>query len=634
MPLSRDRRNIIATFGAVVLTVSSLVASPAARPSPKNPDARRVCRLEVWIEGRLEELQTKLVSLEGPSDAVEGTASSLRLCDLVDRAPVGRILRRLEWRTERHLRALEARVQMLEGGTDDSGSGRGRPRIARPSAPIPKTDAAIFRAAKRLERKFRRRARSLEQRVTALESVSEWSGTAGTAGVTCPAGATVVDVGDSVQRAINLSARGASLCIRAGVHRLTAPLQPRDGQTLTFESGATLNGSRVVTNWTPEGSYWVSDGHTQDLSNPSFSSVLQCPEKPGACVYEDLFMDGVPLTHVLSLSELGPGEVYFDKAADRMYIAQDPTGHTLEATVVTYGITSDADDVTLRGATIEKVGWMGLRVAGDRWTVERNEIRYAHVTGLRILGDDHTVRANYIHHNGNTGVVATDGARLLFEGNEIAYNNYLHFGSKPVPHHEGGVKVLNTSGMIVRGNYSHHNDGDGWWFDTDNIDVLVEGNVLADNTRYGLFYEVSWDARITDNDFLRNGTGEGWQGSGVRISTSANVEIAHNRFEDNRYSTLFATWQDRGGGRYGTFEVTNLHVLDNVFIMREGWVGSPRGNEAIASAEANNRFEGNDYIVPDEDASWWTWPPGEFRDWDEWGALGFDETGTLEEPWG
>ncbi len=329
------------------------------------------------------------------------------------------------------------------------------------------------------------------------------------------------------------------------------------------------------------------------------------------------------------MSALGKGKVFFDKAADRMYVMEDPTGHRMEATVLTSGIESSAPGVTIRGATIEKVGWLGIKVSGAGSTIEDCEVRYAHATGLRLTGNDLVVRRNYLHHNGNTGIVATDGARLLVESNEVAFNNYLHFGSKPVPYHEGGAKFLRTANVTLRGNYSHDNDGDGWWFDTDNISVLVEDNVFEANTRYGFFYEVSYAAVIRNNVFRRNATDPTWMGSGLRIASSRDVEVVGNRFDHNRFSTLSVNWADRGSGSFGEHELTNLYVHDNEFLLDQGWIGSPYGLEDITTASANNRFQSNRYVVPSTARSWWMWGPGKLIGWSKWNSFGFDLDGSV-----
>jgi hypothetical protein len=454
----------------------------------------------------------------------------------------------------------------------------------------------------------------------------------GPGAVTCPAGARTLRPRDDLQQALLAAGPGASFCFAPGTYRLEVPLRPLDDQTLSFRRGAILSGAAVVPSWRRQGPYWVATGQAQDLSSAPWLAAHRCVDNPPACVYEDLFRDGEPLAHALGLGELGPAEVYFDAGADAMYVTEDPAGHLMEATVATMAIDSAASGVTIRGATIEKVAWYGVKASGDRWTIEDSTISYSHGAGLRLSGDGHAVVRNAVHHNGNTGMVVGPSDDVAVVANRLAYNNYLHFGARPVAHHEGGTKFLRTSHVTVRGNYSHHNDGDGWWFDWDNVDVTVEDNVFASNARYGLFYEASFDAVVRGNVFRRNGTDPAWDGGGMRVSTSKNVEIAGNRFAGNRNSTLWINWADRGSDTHGTFETTGLSVHDNVFRMTTGWFGATQGLDRLGAPSSNNRFERNVYVVPDASASWWSWLPGGFRDWARWQATGFDLEGAVVVP--
>lgn len=454
-----------------------------------------------------------------------------------------------------------------------------------------------------------------------------WSGNAGPDNVVCPAESSRIE--GSLAQEVVAAGPGASLCIARGEYRLDAPIVPQEGQTLTFEPGAVLTGAQVLDQWERDGSTWVIGGQSQSFSDAPFLSGHICRADPTDCVFEDVFLNDKPLDHVASLSEVGPGKVFFDKDADRIYLGEDPLGQEVEATTLTIAIESDADAVTVRGATVEKVGWMGIRALGDGWTIAQNEIRYSHSTGLRVVGDGHTVRRNFVHHNGNAGIVATNGKDLLFEKNEIARNNYVGFGMKAIPIHEGGAKFLLVSDVVIRDNYSHHNDGDGWWFDANNVDILVEDNIFSQNTRFGLFYEVSWRAVIRNNIFRRNGTDPDWHGSGVRVSTSSDVEIFNNLFELNKYSTFFVNATSRGSGLFGPFRTKNLYVHDNLFKMDEGWVGSPWGKVEIADARMNNRFESNTYLVSDLEREWWMWRPRGSLAWSDWQALGFDAEGRI-----
>jgi hypothetical protein len=354
---------------------------------------------------------------------------------------------------------------------------------------------------------------------------------------------------------------------------------------------------------------------------------VPCEPNPAACEYEDLFMDNVPLVRVLSQSRLGPGKFYFDEATDKMYIVDNPVGHKLEAPVTSTALEAGGQNVTVRGATIEKFGVNGIVTSGGAgWLVERNEIRYVHSHGLRVFGAS-KVMNNYIHHSGNMGIFGS-GANLVFDTNHLAYNNYLNFGKASGMWHAGATKIVRSDGTVVRNNWSHDNIGDGWWFDWDNINTVVEGNVFENNSRFGLFYEASFAAKIFGNKLIGNGESRKWSGAGLWINTSKNVEVYNNTFSGNRYSTLALVWSDRGtSSLYGARQLSNLYVHDNVFKMTEGFVGVPYGVPAIYSS--NNRFANNTYIVPDPSAKWWWWE-GSMKDFPAWKNYGHDATGTVK----
>jgi hypothetical protein len=443
------------------------------------------------------------------------------------------------------------------------------------------------------------------------------------AGAKCPRRAVVVGSAESVQAAIDAHRPRTTFCIRRGERRLDRSIRPKSGNTLVFEEGSILNGSIPVTNWVREGGRWVATGMTHSF--PS-SDQVPCELNPAACEYEDLFMDDRPLVRVLNMAELEPGKFLFDEAADKIYIAEDPEGHKMEVPVIAHAIQAfNAEDVTVRGATIEKFGVHGI-IGTEGWKVEGNEIRWVHSHGLRVFGRT-LVQRNYIHHTGNMGIFG-GGEGLVFEGNHLAYNNYLNFGREDGAWHAGAAKIVAGDSTIVRGNWSHDNIGDGWWFDSDNINTVVENNLFESNTRFGLFYEVSFRAVVRNNEFIDNGTNGRWGGAGVWISNSQDVRIHNNLFSDNAYSALSMSWVDRGSSPvYGPYEVANVFVHDNVIRMTEGFVGVAYGDEAIYSA--NNRFEGNRYVVTDPDGRWWRWQD-EAKTWKQWQSLGFDTTGSVD----
>ena len=77
----------------------------------------------------------------------------------------------------------------------------------------------------------------------------------------CPSGAVAVTPGRSIQTAVNQAGPNAVFCLKKGIHRAQA-VRPRAGQSFYGEGETVLNGSRLLTDFRREGSYWVANSQT------------------------------------------------------------------------------------------------------------------------------------------------------------------------------------------------------------------------------------------------------------------------------------------------------------------------------------------------------------------------------------
>ncbi len=318
------------------------------------------------------------------------------------------------------------------------------------------------------------------------------------------------------------------------------------------------------------------------------------------CTYpEDLFFDNLRLRHVASLSEVGPGRWYFDYAADKIYFADNPTGRTVEATVTPKAFSGPVDNVTIRNLIIEKYAnpLQGATIRADSgtgWLIEGNQVRYNHGIGI-FTGTRTTARRNHVHHNGQLGIGGI-GSGALIENNQVAYTNNpqtIAYGWAA-----GGTKWYNTRDLVLRRNFVHHNKGPGLWTDIDNIHTLIEHNRVEDNTRNGIFHEISYDAVIRNNTVERNGFDRRWlYGAGILIAASSNVEVYGNTVSGNR-NGIVGIQQERGTGAYGPYVLENLYVHGNTIIMPSGrsGVGRDVGDDAVFTGR-DNRFVDNTYYL-------------------------------------
>jgi hypothetical protein len=171
-----------------------------------------------------------------------------------------------------------------------------------------------------------------------------------------------------------------------------------------------------------------------------------------------------------------------------------------------------------------------------------------------MAGANNVIRDNCLADNGQYGINAyQDGdgiTNLVVDHNEIAVNNTANTeGSNPGCGCSGGVKFWAVKGATITDNYVHDNHGVGLWADTNNVGMDFEGNYISNNENEGLFYEISYNASIHDNTFVRNGlvkgpTNPGFPTGAIYLSESggdprvnggkyATLDISGNVFTDN-----------------------------------------------------------------------------------------------------
>jgi hypothetical protein len=116
-----------------------------------------------------------------------------------------------------------------------------------------------------------------------------------------------VSPGDNVQSLINNNPGNTSFYFTAGTYRRFT-VQPKTGNVFVGANGAVLNGAKVLTNWTQDGTRWYVTGQTQGSSNKGEGdSWGRCEDGYDHCVFpEDVFIDGTTQWQVSSKSAVGP----------------------------------------------------------------------------------------------------------------------------------------------------------------------------------------------------------------------------------------------------------------------------------------------------------------------------------------
>ncbi len=452
--------------------------------------------------------------------------------------------------------------------------------------------------------------------------------------LTAPAGAIILNPGMDVNSIVKNAPAGATFWFQAGEYRGVS-IEPKDNQSFLGAEGAVLNGSNLLTDFTQDSAgRWVASGQTQEGLRSHTEDAAMRAGYP-----ETFFIDDKPLTPVDALSKVAPGTFYFDYEADRIYFADDPTGHKVEAGVKDHAFVGEADGVTIRNLVIEKYNppvQTGAIQGHTNWTIADNEIRLNYAVGATAQ-DGSVITGNFVHDNGQMGL-GGNGKNVRVEGNEIASNG--HWSGIDVFWEGGGAKFSDTDGLIVRANYSHDNKGFGLWTDIDNIRTVYEDNLLVKNSGGGITHEISYDAVIRNNTLIGNGfeaQGDGWLwGGAIQNQNSKNVEIYGNRIDTTGASGgngIVLIQQDRGSGAYGDYLITNNKIHDNTIVSKDGngiSGGVADFNEA-GLLNGGNVWDNNKYYMPDGDHWWW----GDFDGDDDWASYmkytNQDENSTLSQ---
>lgn len=456
----------------------------------------------------------------------------------------------------------------------------------------------------------------------------------GVVDVPCPAGAIAVAPGDSIQAAVDRAGENANFCLKNGLHRLQL-VRPQQGQSFYGEGKTVLNGSRVLKAFSREGSYWVASGQTQHGQQHG-----EClPDSPACDRPEGVFIDDAPLSQVLSKDQVAPGRFYLDYAENKLYLADDPTGHKVEATVDAFAFESLASNVLIKNLIIEKYASVAQKgaiqgIGPTGWIVENSELRLNSGAAIGV-GTGGRVRNSDLHHNGQSGIAGT-GKDIQVENTKIWANNIYGFDPG---WQAGGLKLALADGVVLRGNHVYDNIGPGLWCDIDCRNVLYEGNVVERNHQgAGIFHEISYTAVIRDNVVSYNGIGTSWfWDTNILIAASQDVKVYDNTLTVNPGGCgIMLIDQGRPTDRGGKYKTQDNAVYQNASTFEGGVCAggvsdTPPGDENFSIiTDGNNRFDGNVYRVPrasgDERFPW----GHKVFDWTGLRAAGIEPNGRLE----
>ena len=214
--------------------------------------------------------------------------------------------------------------------------------------------------------------------------------------------------------------------------------------------------------------------------------------------------------------------------------------------------------------------------------------------GMKVLGGHYTDNDQLgIGGNASTGMVldGLDGNPATFDGPELARNHTLHDSCDD----EAGGMKWDEGTITIRNAFVHDNDCRGLWADINADHALIERNLIVHNRAEGIFYEISSDAVIRDNQIYRNAyavdRGWYWDG-GITAASSFNVEVYGNRLSGN-YNGITGTQQTRTDSTPPAHLLSNYNVHDNLVCASSSHATGVISDNGTNFATRSITFSGN-----------------------------------------
>jgi parallel beta-helix repeat protein len=419
-----------------------------------------------------------------------------------------------------------------------------------------------------------------------------------------------VGVSDNLQTLVNNNPSSTTFSLAPGIHRLQSVV-PKAYDSFVGQTGAILSGAALLTNFSHSGSYWIAQAQvTKRSSYPG-----TCDSAHPVCTLpEDLFFNNVLKTRVASLSLVASGTWYLDYGTGKVYMGDNPSGHTVEISVLPYAFSGGAASVTVSHVTIEKYACVAQDgaiqgFASTYWAIGWNEVRYNHGSGIRS-GVGMWIHDNYVHHNGQLGI-GGGSSGVGVQSNEIAFNNvsgYSYYWEA------GGVKFSNSQNVTVRYNYSHDNSGPGYWADINSQNIIFDSNQATRNKEAGIMYEISSYGTISNNYIWNDGSNADgsnlWWSGGIMISNSSNVSVYFNNISNcvNGIAGLLAS---RGNAPNGQpYLLQNINVNNNTITQSTGTAAGIVEQSTFDSSVYttwNNVFHANTFKLTDQAGQYFVW---------------------------
>lgn len=386
----------------------------------------------------------------------------------------------------------------------------------------------------------------------------------------------------SVAHAVRRVRPGGTVVVRGGNYHETVTTPYMRPMTIQAYPGEAVwfDGARQVDGWVRDGEAWRVDGWNVNLdSSPTyFRGAADRAEQywsflngahPMAAHPDQVWIGGRELKQVGSRAEVAPGRFYVDRAAQRLYVGDNPDNATVEASDLGRAFALQSPDITLRGVGVRRYAPSvpdqgAVNTYQPRVTLENLVVDGSSTAGVGLYGADCVLRHVTVRNSGQLGISGSGTNNLVLDDLVVSGNNKEGFNMAPAA---GAIKLTTAHGITLRNSLIEKNQGDGFWVDESVTDVTATDNVIRDNEGNGVHYEFA-DRGVIERNTI---TGSGLHG--VSIQNAGNIRIRDN-YVMSRTEGLNIIQDGRSPQDQGVSgQVRNLDIQHNTLGTDGTWIG-------------------------------------------------------------
>ncbi len=337
---------------------------------------------------------------------------------------------------------------------------------------------------------------------------------------------------------------GTKIIVNAGVYREDVNIGSYRSTSapITIEAAVTgaavLDGADVLTGWSQQTSTIYSHTWSPNLGTCAIPSGWPGTIAPIARRTEMIFVNGIPLTEVMSYGQIRRGTFWVNESTNMIYLSPSPSVNMstakVEAAVRRQILTvSNRTNLVFRGLVFRHaascINTAGVTVnSSSNILFDKDQVLWNNWGGIGIYSTNNvTVQNSVASYNGGIGLMSSRVKYVLFNFNETDYNNWRGAMTALYDWGMGGTKFMYARSTRVQSHFSYRNQAQGLWFDTDNSTITIDNATLSQNVLAALQIEANEGPVVLQNSHLCS------SGLGVNVINTEKFTIKSNTLYNN-----------------------------------------------------------------------------------------------------